>query len=329
MCRLRCFNFYFNFKQWLRLVFCGVDIRRGDSAPVVSVGLPRPEGMRRYLKAVPARAASGKRPLVIVLHGSGASAEQVLGMAFPPSPLSLWLEIAEREQLVVIAPDGTRRRGQRCWNDGFAGIASNPASDDTGFVSAIIDRAIAEDDVDPARVYVIGVSKGGMLAYRLAAELGPRLAAFCAVLASMPVAAAYAAPATPVSALIVAGTSDPFIPYTGGKFRYTMWFLAPMLGMEASAAVWRRLAGLGGEAAVSEIPRRGNGDATHVTRYTWGADAAGLQVGLLKIANGGHAEPSSLKRYPALFNRFPGRQNADVEVAEEAWAFFNEKRAKL
>ena len=53
----------------------------------------------------------------------------------------------------------------------------------------IIDRALAEDDVDPERVYVMGVSKGGMLTYRIAAELAPRLAGFCTVLASMPVAA--------------------------------------------------------------------------------------------------------------------------------------------
>jgi hypothetical protein len=27
-----------------------------------------------------------------------------------------------------------------------------------------------------------------------------------------------------------------------------------------------------------------------------------------------------------MFNRFPGRQNTDVEIAEEAWAFFRDKR---
>jgi hypothetical protein len=27
-----------------------------------------------------------------------------------------------------------------------------------------------------------------------------------------------------------------------------------------------------------------------------------------------------------LFSRFPGRQNAGTEIAEEAWAFFKDKR---
>lgn len=288
--------------------------------------MPRPDGFRHYLKAVPTQSVAGKRPLVIVLHGSGASAAQVLGRAFPPSPLSVWLEIAEREQLVIVAPEGTKRRGERAWNDGFAAIASNPKVDDVGFINAIIDRAIAEDDVDPERIYVIGVSKGGMMAYRIAAELAPRLAAFSAVLAGMPVHATYPMPAIPLSALIVAGTADPFIPYSGGKFPYTLWFLAPMLGIEASTAVWRELAGLPEVPDIAPIAVHKGGATTRAIRYTWCGNSSAQQVRLLKIEGGGHAEPSRKKRYPSVFNRFPGLQNADLEVAEEAWSFFKEKQ---
>jgi polyhydroxybutyrate depolymerase len=302
----------------LRSFFLGTDLKDASSAPVVKVVMMRPEGARHYLKAAPVRSAGEKRPLVVVLHGSGASAEQVLGMAFPASPLSVWLEIAEREQVIVIAPDGCKGRGQRAWNDGFADIAGNPKCDDVDFISAVIDRAIEEDGADPDRVYVIGVSKGGMMTYRIAAELPHRLAAFSAVLASMPVQAAYAPPAVPLSALIVAGAKDPFIPYSGGKSFVTLWFMAPALGIEATAAIWRKLAGLS-SAPVMNTSRR-------AVRYTWGADAGALQVVLFKIMGGGHAEPSRKKRYPGLFSRFPGHQNADIEIAEEAWAFFKDKR---
>lgn len=313
----------------LRTFFCGVDRREAPTAPVVKLDILRPEGPRHYLKAMPTETAAGKRPLVIVLHGSGASAEQVLGMAFPPSPLSVWLEIAAREQLVIIAPDGTKQRGVRPWNDGFAAIASNPKVDDVGLINAIIDRAIAEDEVDPQRVYVMGVSKGGMLTYRLAAELAPRLAAFCTVLASMPVDATYAMPTRPLSALIVASTADPFIPYAGGKFPYTLWFSAPMLGIEASTAIWRALAGLPETPEMSPVVSAGSDAATRAVRYTWRDHASAQQVRLIKIEGGGHAEPSQKKRYPGLFKRFPGRQNADVEVAEEAWSFFKDKLRPL
>lgn len=314
--------------QSVRGFFCGAVRSDAPAAPVVKVEVRRPEGVRHYLKAVPTRRTPGaKRPLVIVLHGSAASAAQVLGQAFPPSPLSVWLEIAEREQLVVVAPDGIKRRGKRAWNDGYAAIASNPAVDDVGFVAAIIDQAIDSDDIDPRRVYVMGVSKGGMMAYRLAVDLAPRLAAFCAVLAGMPVARGYPAPGLPLSAMVVAGTADPFIPYKGGKFWYTLWMMAPMLGIEATAAIWRRLAGLQEQPSSTRIFAPGRDTLTQATRTVWGDDPTGHQVALLTIERGGHAEPSPSRRYPGLFSRFPGRQNGDVEVAEEAWEFFSHKRA--
>lgn len=307
-----------DFRHALRQFFIGINLGDGPAAPVTKLEMNRPEGPRYYLKAVPTAGTADKRPLVIVLHGSGASAEQVLGMAFPYSPLSVWLEIAEREKVIVVAPNGTQRRGQRAWNDGFADIAGNPKYDDVGFISAIIDRAIAEDGADPERVYVIGVSKGGMMAYRLAAELAPRLAAFSAVLAAMPQRADYRAPEQPLSALIVAGTADPFIPYQGGKSFITLGFLASALGIDATAAIWRKLAGLEEEPVID--------GSAGVIRHTWGKLPGSLQVVLLKIIGGGHAEPSRKKRYPGLFSRFPGRQSADVEIAEEAWAFFKDKR---
>lgn len=292
---------------------------------VISVTLTRPEGKRHYLMAAPAQAPSGKPPLVIVLHGKGSSAEQVLGMKFPPSPLSMWLEIAEREQLVVVAPDG----GKGSWNDGFVSNARNANKDDVGFVSAIIDQAIAESDVDPTRVYVIGVSKGGMMAFRLAAEIAPKLAAFATVLASMPErSSCWEGPKAALSALIIASTKDPFIPYNGGKFMYTLG-VGPMISIDECARVWRELAGLSGEPIVTSFAHHDARDPTCATSFLWGADPDKLQVGLFKIENGGHTEPSKLKRYPRLLTRLIGAQNADFEVAEAAWDFFKNKRSVL
>jgi poly(3-hydroxybutyrate) depolymerase len=42
----------------------------------------------------------------------------------------------------------------------------------------------------------------------------------------------------------------------------------------------------------------------------WGDAADGMQVGLVRIQNGGHAEPSALKRYPGFINRLVGRRTA-------------------
>ena len=73
----------------LRGFFLGECRPGAAAAPVTRIDIERPEGQRHYLKAVPRGPAAAPRPLVIILHGGGASAGQVLGMAFPHSPLSL------------------------------------------------------------------------------------------------------------------------------------------------------------------------------------------------------------------------------------------------
>jgi polyhydroxybutyrate depolymerase len=293
---------------------------RAATAPFT---LDRPEGRRHYLLAQPARPSAGKRPLVIILHGAGASAKQVLGMAFPPSPLSVWIEIAEREQLVVIAADA----GKGGWSDCFADAARVAKKDDVAFIAAIIDDAVARHGADPDRVHLIGVSRGGLLAYRAAAEIPHKLAAFSAVLACMPPPGRAAPPTAPLPALIVGATGDPFMPYQGGKFFYTLGFMDPVSSIEDSARTWRELAGLPDTPEVVEIAPGAHPNRTRATRFMWGDAADGMQVGLYRITHGGHAEPSALKRYPAFINRLVGPQNGDFEVAEAAWDFFRDKRA--
>lgn len=100
-----------------------------------------------------------------------------------------------------------------------------------------------------------------------------------------------------------------------------------MLSIEASAEVWRKLASLPERPSHTSVSAACPKTATRAIRAVWGDDPAAHQVALLTIERGGHAEPSPSRRYPNLFKRFPGRQHAGVEIAEEAWAFFSTKRA--
>lgn len=311
------------FKDRMRAMLCGASTVGGPALRPLPQTLARPEGTRRYLLAAPTDGAAGGRALVIVLHGGGASAEQAMGLAFPPSPLSLLLEIAARERFVVAAPDA----GRGGWSDCLASEARVARKNDVAFIDALIDRAIAEHGVDPLRVYVVGVSRGGLMTYRLAAELSHRLAAFAVLLACMPPAGRARLPATPLPALIAGATADPFMPYEGGKFWYTLNTLGPLSGIEASAAMWRALAGLPDTPTIVDIPARDPACRTRLRRSVWGSDPAGMQVVLYRIAQGGHAEPSALKRYPGFINGVVGAQNGDIEIAEAAWDFFRLKRA--
>lgn len=315
---------YSRFKAAVNMVFRGASDNSAPCLRPVPATLARPEGERRYLLAAPEGAPAGKRALVVVLHGAGATPEQVLGMAYPASPLSVWLAIGQREGLVVIAPDA----GKGGWSDGFASAAKAARKNDVAFVETLIDLAIHQHDVDPARVHVIGVSRGGLMACRLAVEIGHRLAAFSSVLAGMPAPGQSRMPERPLPALFFGGTLDPLIPYHGGKTWRTLGMIGPVSSIEDSAQCWRKLAGLPDMPEVTPIASHHAWDTTRVTRSIWGDNPAGPQVGVFRIHGGGHAEPSALKRYPGFINKLVGRQNADIEVAEAAWEFFRDKRAR-
>lgn len=308
--------------NWLTSALLGSVTANSPGAPVTPLVLQRPEGPRHCLLGLPSAAPAEKRPLVILLHGAGASAAQILGQAFPPSPLSVWLEIAERDNIIVAAPDA----GNGGWNECFASAARVARKDDVALIGAVIDHALAVHGADEQRIYIVGVSRGGWMAYRAAMEIPHRLAAFATVLSPMPPRGHAMQPRVPLPALIAGGTTDPLMPYGGGKYWYALGFMEPVNSFDDSARVWRELAGLPDTPSVAPIPCRHPLDKTRATLTLWGTAPDRLQVGLIRIEGGGHAEPSISRRYPGFINRLVGAQNGAFEIAETTWDFFRDKR---
>jgi polyhydroxybutyrate depolymerase len=142
--------------------------------------------------------------LVMVLHGgfgSGIQAEQDYG----------WDTEADHSGFLVVYPDGL----DRAWNVDGGGCCGQPAKngvDDVAFLRAVVEdveRALA---VDPKRVFVTGISNGGIMACRLAcdttlfAAIGPDSAT---MLGACPKPA-------PTRVIHIHGTADTRIPYQGG-----------------------------------------------------------------------------------------------------------------
>lgn len=302
-----------------------------QAAAITPVDINRPEGARHYLYAEPDHLAPGKHPLIILLHGHGGSAEQLLGQHGTAAPLSLWLKIADREQALIAAAEGAKGSdNKRGWNDCRSDAISNPHVDDVGFINAIIEREIAQHNADPARIYVMGFSNGAIMSYRVAAELGTKLAGFAAISGSMAAKSQCAEPKTPLSALIVSGTADPIVPYAGGEVHlFTAHSRGSLIGVEPSVTIWRTLDGLPDSGTGVDVPHLDERDKTHARRTVWGADPQKLQIELLKIDQGGHVEPSIAERPGAVYTMVVGPQNGDLEIAEEAWNFFKDKRAGL
>lgn len=314
--------------RYLPLIAAFTALQAG-AANIADETLQRPEGPRHYLLAQPATPPTGKLPLVILLHGHAASANLTFGRGKIDDPAAAWLAVADREGLLVIAPDGSKGSDDKQgWNDCRADAPTNPKTDDVAFIAALIDEAVAHHNADPSRVYLSGASNGGGMVYRAAIELGPRLAAVAVSSMLMPTKTLCAPPKRALPILVAHGTEDKIAPYAGGEVGH--WLLTGRgsgLSAEDSVKFWRDLAQLPPAATVTKVPHRDPSDKTALVRYVWGSDPKQVQVEFLKMENAGHVQPSTAHSLSWLVQTVLGKQNGDLEFADETWAFFKDKHA--
>jgi polyhydroxybutyrate depolymerase len=213
--------------------------------------------------------------LVIVLHGADASGLQIERQAGFDAQ-------AERLGWIAAYPDGVA--------DGWEpfGCCHHDGVDDVAFIGGIVDRLTTSDAVDPNRVYVTGISRGGMMAYRLACEMSSRLAAIAPVAGNMAdstgnVQNVSCRPDRPVSILAVHGADDPEIPIDGGRSRVAPEEVA-YAPLAAVIATWR---GLDACATTTTVTRDGP-----ATETRWSCDR-GTHVEVLVISGAGHAWPGA------------------------------------
>jgi polyhydroxybutyrate depolymerase len=283
---------------------------------------------RDYLLVTPDHMPRGARPLVLVLHGHLGTAANALGKGRAPSPLSAWLDIAERESVLVAALQGLEGADRRTgWHDCRADAADNPRTDDVAFASALVQQLVGTGRADARRIYVMGMSNGAMMTLRLALEMRPAPAAVAAVAGTLAQRSDCAATPQPVSVLLIHGTDDPLVPYRGGGVGFGQRRdRGQVLSVDATRDFWLHVDGLDKSPRVrSSFPHRGE-DATRASKVTYGPDG-GPQVEVVTIEGGGHVEPSLRFHYGALYSRIVGMQSRDVEAAEEAWTFFRDKQA--
>lgn len=163
------------------------------------------------------------RPLVIALHGAGSDP---ISFAVTTGLTAL----ADQDSAFVVFPEGLsvgERQGWRAWNAGFCcGPVARMRVDDQGFILSLIDRLMQDYPIDSQRIYVTGLSNGGMLAYRLAALAPEKISAIAVVAGTIGGTAgagalpiSLAVPVKPVPVLVVHGRKDPFILYEGGVSR--------------------------------------------------------------------------------------------------------------
>lgn len=248
----------------------------------------RVSGVRRsYYAHVPAgHDVATPLPVVVAIHGAFSTAREFE----EKSGFSL---LADREGFLVVYPQGIGLGDWlRHWNSGHCcGKARKMNLDDVGFVLATVDDLARRNPVDRDRIYVVGHSNGGMLAYRIAAERTEALAAVAAVSATIggnPSAdePEWTVPRSqrPVGVLALHGRADDSVPYEGGR--------AAKSRGDASAISVARSIGMWVEAnrcdPNPEIESKSGG---RVERQSWSGCGDDADVVLYSLEGWGHLWP--------------------------------------
>ena len=159
-------------------------------------------------------AGDGPFPTILALHGWGASAHDLLGLA----------PYLQGGEALVLCPQGPvafeTGPGQR--GHGWFPISSGTPMDPVAFVrgrgvlAAWLDEATSRYPIDRKNLAVLGFSQGGVMAFDLVLRAPERFAGLAALSTWLPDDLANAIPAsdalTSFPVLVQHGTKDPMIP---------------------------------------------------------------------------------------------------------------------
>jgi polyhydroxybutyrate depolymerase len=266
---------------------------------------------RTYRLYAPPRPAAAA-PLLVVLHGGGgggAGMEALTGRGFNRR--------ADDAGVLVVYPDGVGHG----WNDGRHDLKSESVKDnvdDVGFLRALVAALGRRYPLDRERVFVTGISNGGMMTLRLACEASDTFRGFVAVAASLgEELAARCHPAAARPLALIDGSADPIVPFGGGEVRVLWAGRGRVIGAEATVAAFRGFAGCSGVASEPPLDRIADDGTALVVRRATGC-GSGASVVLYEVQGGGHAWPGGLRYLPEWLI---GSVSRELDATEETWRF--------
>ncbi len=309
------------------LVFCvvlaglvGCALRGNTTeSDVVELTLEHDGLTRRYNLYLPSSYDSETpMPLVMALHGGGSNGAQM-------ARLTGFNELADEMGFAVVYPYGTGNLDSvLTWNAGHCcTYALVNQIDDVGFLSTLIDELITNYAIDSERIYVTGMSNGGMMTYWAGASLADKIAGIAPVagtiggqileagqLIQIPV------PSRPVPVIIFHGKEDMRVSYEGGHAEKTGETRVD-LSVADAVAFW---VATNGCTAGPETQVSANGN---IIVEMYNGCVNGANVVLVTIVDGGHAWPGARSGLPGD----PPTQ--DIDASAMMWEFFISRRVEI
>jgi polyhydroxybutyrate depolymerase len=263
------------------LAGCGGDATNADAPQrPVTFGGDRPVDLE-----VPAGFDPGHSyPLIVVLHGYGANGfvqEAVFGVK---------TEVTSGRAF-VLAPNGlVDSLGHQFWNaDPLCCDFDSTHVDDVAYIGGLIDAVTAAYPI--SRVYVIGHSNGGFMAYRMACDRADVVESILVLAGAAASDPGSCHPVRPVEVLHVHGDADTEVPYA----QSAMPSVSQWEQHDGCAATFHAGAPL-------DIDAAGAGAETS-TQIADGCPA-GIDIELWTIAGEGHIPDFNAAFEPALMQWF-------------------------
>lgn len=247
-------------------------------------------------------------PLVIALHGLGGSAAQFERDYH-------FSDKANASGFIAVYPEGVQSSGVlglRSWNAGTCcDFSMYNGIDDVKFISLLIDKLAGTYKINPKRVYITGMSNGGMLAYRLACEIPGKIAAIgvnsCTMVMNQP-----CNPGRPIPILHIHSAIDTKVPPAGGT-GLAGYYFPPV---DSVLNVWSAVNGCG-------APPQSTVAGSGYTLTNWSPCNNGSSIEYYLTSDGGHAWPGGSQ----------SRSRSDIPSTELnandiIWAFFQRYELK-
>lgn len=269
---------------------------------------------RKYELHVPRSYDADKpTPLIVALHGGGGDADIMSSDDFYGL-----ITKSEQAGFVIAFPSGVSPLGAggilATWNAGkCCGRARDKKVDDVGFIRAVVQRVAATANIDPNRVFAIGMSNGGMMAYRLACDAPDVFRGIMSVAGTDNTDDCH--PARPVAILHIHARDDDKVLFDGGAgnaFRRNTGIVNDFTSVPDTISKWVAL-DHAAEAPKRVLSAKGATCELHV------AGSGGAPVELCVTDTGGHSWPGNKSKPRAAAAKPSMAINADNLM----WDFFS------
>lgn len=285
------------------------------------------EGIKRYFRVYVPKAKKEKASVVVLFHPEGENMTSIFKWNTRTS--RTWKKLADKGGFVLIVPNGMNQQTNKpngksqYWNDcayNDKEILKSSSADDVGFVVKAVDYTINNVKVNPKKIYVSGVSNGGMMAMRMAIETD-KFAAVSCFFTNLPEESECVGKPEKTPVFLMNATRDSIVPYLGGKNKKNR---KEYLSSQRTIEYWFLTNGFYGHNPNKIRTNNSNKrDSSHIVMKRYGLPKSRSHIEYYTIVKGDHHVPSKKDKFLFILG-FYRKRNRDVEANKLAWEFMKQ-----